>query len=189
MKLSERKKNLKFRLKKIRLCPKEDLEDTADSLSSQESSNIKTNSKPGKFNQLHFHQIFPSLFMSGYQSAQDLKRLKRKGISHVINLTAHYCPNLHLNDLTYSNFELSDTCNFDLTPFLNDIVDHIEQLISKGHKVLVHCKMGVSRAPSIIIAFLILRRKMNYTSAFDYVFTVNSKISPNFGFLMQLQNL
>ena len=127
--------------------------------------------------------------MSGYISASDIKILKNEKITHIINLTAHQCENLHNNYVSYSNFELSDNSNFDLMPIIQEITEIIYNKTNKGINVLVHCRMGVSRAPSIIIAFLIKQFRMDFHSAFDHVFQINSKISPNLGYLMQLQKL
>ena len=178
---------MRLKLKKIKLTKEEDLEDTADSL-----SNLSTPSQkplPGKFNQTKLYEINSNLFMSGYHSAKDLDALRRHGITHVVNLTAQHCENFHADFVSYSNFKLSDNSNFDLTPYFEEITQLIQQKIYEGKKVLVHCKMGVSRAPSLVIAYLIRKTNMKFKDAFDYVFRINSKISPNLGYLMQLQNM
>ena len=189
MKLSLRKRTLRLKLKKIKLTKEDDLEDTADSLSEQSLPKIKPEIKFGKFNQTKLYEIKPNLFMSGYHSAKDLETLQESGITHVVNLTAQHCANFHSKYISYSNFKLSDNSNFDLNPFFAEITNLIQEKIYEGHKVLVHCKMGVSRAPSLVIAFLILKTNLSFKDAFDYVFQINSKISPNLGYLMQLQNL
>ena len=189
MNLSKRRLKMKLKLKKITLSKEEDFEDTADSLSNYDSPKPDQSPKSGKFNQTKVYKINPNLFMSGYHSAADLKTLKQNQITHVINLTSQYCQNLHESFVSYSNFQLSDNSNFDLTPFLEEITKTIYQKIEQGQKVLVHCKMGVSRAPSVIIAFLIKQLRMDFYSAFNHVHQINSKISPNLGYLMQLQKL
>jgi protein tyrosine phosphatase (PTP) superfamily phosphohydrolase (DUF442 family) len=189
MKLSLKKQKLKLRLKKITLSKDTSLEDTADSLSPRESPYTTKTPPYGAFNQTTFHRIRDKLYMSGYHSAKDLNALKNEGITHVINLTSSHCANLHEGSLSYSNFELADNSNFDLQPHLQRIVGTIKAKMEGGEKVLVHCKMGVSRAPSIVIAYLILEEKMGYERAFGQVFKVNRKIAPNFGYLMQLQRL
>ena len=189
MNLSKRRLKLKLKLKKITLSKDEDFEDTADSLSNYESPKPDKPLKSGKFNQTKLHKINQNLFMSGYHSAADLKTLKLNQITHVINLTSHYCENLHKTSVSYSNFQLSDNSNFDLTPFLEEITKTIYQKIEEGEKVLVHCKMGVSRAPSVIIAYLIKQMRMDFHSAFNFLHQINPKISPNLGYLMQLHKI
>ena len=134
-------------------------------------------------------QIISNLYLSGYNSAKDLDCLNNVGISHVINLTSHKCPNLHTNKVEYSSFALADNVNFNLISVLNQIIKTIQKKIKEGHKILIHCKMGISRAPSVMIAFLMMTKNMKFKNAFDYVQKINPKISPNLGFLMQLQKL
>ena len=189
MKLAARKRKFKLNLKKIKLCNNDDLENTADSLSN--TSSVKTKSSPegGKFNQTKLYQIEPNLFMSGYHSASDISILKEFNISHIINLTSQHCANLNTFHVTYSNFKLSDNSNFSLIPYFDTITNLIQEKINEGQKVLIHCKMGVSRAPSLIIAYLIKKKGMKYKEAFEFLYSINPKIAPNLGYLMQLQEL
>ena len=134
-------------------------------------------------------QVTPALFMSGYDSACNEVRLKQMGISHVVNLTAHHCANSHIAGVEYSDFRLSDHPEFDLTPQLQNILNIIATKIHEGKRVLVHCKMGISRAPSVVMAFLIKSLGMSYQNALDHILRINSRVCPNLGYLIQLQKL
>ena len=127
--------------------------------------------------------------MSGYPSAKDQCLIKKNAISHIINLTSQHCDNVYLGKIQYTNFKLSDNSSFNLLGEIDKIINKIDKKIQKGENVLVHCKMGVSRAPSIIIAYLIIKRGMSYNASFEWVLKINPKIAPNLGYLMQLQNL
>ena len=181
MKLSERRKKFGLGLKKISL--KEGSSD--DSSGPQEA--VTTNAT--RFNEKKIYQITSNLFMSGYYSACDINLLNANGINHVVNLTAHKNKNLHEDKIGYSSFSLADNSNFDLTSVLEEILSEIAKLLAKGKKILIHCKMGISRAPSIILAFMIRIQGMTYKEAFSKLQNINPKISPNFGFLLQLQKL
>ena len=174
MKLRQRK----FKLKKIRL---------------QKEPEVETSEPTSLFcvkpKRSDLYQITPSLFMSGYDSACDYKSLNRSGISHIINLTSQQCPNSNFSEIEYSSFCLSDNPEFDLMPFIDEILGIIISKTRQGKRVLVHCKMGISRAPSIIIAFLIKSLGMTYEKAFDYLLKINSRVCPNLGYLMQLEDL
>lgn len=55
-----------------------------------------------------------------------------------------------------------------------------------GGKILVHCEAGISRSPTICMAYLMKMRKFRLEEAFDYIKQRRSLISPNFGFMGQL---
>lgn len=55
-----------------------------------------------------------------------------------------------------------------------------------GGKILVHCEAGISRSPTICMAYLMKTRKFRLEEAFDYIKQRRSLISPNFSFMGQL---
>ena len=134
-------------------------------------------------------QIEKHLFCSGYHTAQNKHLLESHNISHIINLTAHKYPNAHKNLFTHSSFSFSDHENFDLTSKLDPVLQIMQDKISNNQSVLVHCQKGISRAPSVIIAFLIKFRNMSFEEALKMVQKHNPEAYPNLGFLMHLKSL
>lgn len=55
-----------------------------------------------------------------------------------------------------------------------------------GGKVLVHCEAGISRSPTICMAYLMKTKRFRLEEAFDYIKQRRSLISPNFSFMGQL---
>lgn len=53
---------------------------------------------------------------------------------------------------------------------------------------MIHCNQGISRSVSLVIAYLIYKKKLNYDEAFKIVQDKRSISSPNLGFSIQLQN-
>lgn len=51
-----------------------------------------------------------------------------------------------------------------------------------GGKVYVHCWAGVSRSPTLCIAYLMKHRGLSMDDARDYVRKVRPHIRPNWGF-------
>ena len=178
----QNRKKFKLGLKKISLTPLKENEES--SKPQQCVANMTTKIKDRKIYQISSH-----LFMSGYESATNLEMLKEKQINHIINLTAHKTQNMFEKSFTYSNYNIEDNSEFDLKNVLNDIIVDISKHVATGRKVLVHCKMGISRAPSIILAFMIRMQGKDYDNAYDELSLINPKISPNLGFLMLLKNI
>lgn len=56
-----------------------------------------------------------------------------------------------------------------------------------GQAVLVHCKMGVSRSASTVIAYAMKQHHWSLDTALAYVRERRSIVKPNEGFLKQLQ--
>ena len=57
----------------------------------------------------------------------------------------------------------------------------------EGSKVLVHCKMGISRSASVVIAYVMKANNWNLKKAFRFVKDKRQSIRPNENFLRQLE--
>ena len=61
--------------------------------------------------------------------------------------------------------------------------DHVKQ---SGGKVLVHCEAGISRSPTICMAYIMRTQQLRLDAAFDIIKQRRDVISPNFSFMGQL---
>lgn len=67
----------------------------------------------------------------------------------------------------------------------NQFLQKIEHL---GERVFVHCGAGISRSPTIVIAYLLFsKRFLTLKDAFMFVKEKRDIISPNLGFMKQLK--
>jgi len=55
--------------------------------------------------------------------------------------------------------------------------------------VLVHCVVGKSRSPTIVISYLMKTNKWNLRQAFEHVKKARIIVDPNYGFMHQLMEL
>ncbi len=61
--------------------------------------------------------------------------------------------------------------------------------ILKEQKIVVHCFKGISRSPTLIIAYLIKYNTLDFEEAFKFLKDKSKNIDPNFGFLIQLRKI
>lgn len=134
-------------------------------------------------------EIVPNLFIADYNTVSAGVSLALTGIDVVINLVSHKCPNAPSTYLKYENYALCDTTTQDLLSVVEDVLSKIDEHLQSGRKVVVHCCKGISRAPSIVMAYLITRERLQLECAFELVKRKSPRVEPNAGFLMQLNTL
>lgn len=111
-----------------------------------------------------------------------------RGIRHVLNVTAD-CPNFHPNAFVYHRISVEDC---DKARFGEELLRSgfrfIEQGIEAGG-VLVHCKEGISRSASVVIAYLMTSAQQSLLQAYLHTKKRRECISPNPGFMTELSQL
>ncbi|XP_075071363.1 dual specificity phosphatase 29-like isoform X2 [Mixophyes fleayi] len=127
--------------------------------------------------------------------AKNKPLLHELGITHILNV-AHGSFNVNTGSdfycdlpIYYYGIEAYDDPCFDLSPFFTPAASFIKAGMDfLGGKVLVNCGMGISRAASIVIAYLMIHENMSLIDAIKVV-TSKRNINPNKGFLEQLIEL
>lgn len=122
-------------------------------------------------------QITANLYLGSQYNLIGLKKLKKMGITAIVNMRIHTVyseaqqmgiKNLHLP--TYDN----------TPPKLEDLMEgaqFIDNEISNGGKVYIHCRQGLGRGPSMAIAYFI-RIGLSYDRAFNLIKKTRPFINP-----------
>lgn len=87
----------------------------------------------------------------------------------------------------YLNVRVYDDEKTNLLKHWDNTFKYITQAHKTGSKVLVHCKMGVSRSASVVIAYAMKAYAYNFSTALRYVKLRRNCIKPNKSFLQQLE--
>merc|ERR1712183_1172894 len=75
-----------------------------------------------------------------------------------------------------------DVKHYPINQHFNDAANFIETVLRNKGIVLVHCVAGISRSASLIIAFLIIKKKMTIQESITMIRSKRS-IAPNEGFM------
>ncbi len=133
-------------------------------------------------------QILQDLFLGPIGAARNLKALRKRGITHILNVSPVvpcYFRDNPEGAFTYHVVPIYDDDSVDLMPHLDEAVE----FIATGRKaggVLVHCYAGQSRSASFVIAYLVAKEGMSLPEAWATVRKARPCVQPNQGFLRQL---
>ncbi|VDP03244.1 unnamed protein product [Soboliphyme baturini] len=120
--------------------------------------------------------------------AADFELLLANGITHILNVSFDV-PNYFENHFTYLHCPLLDDEKFDLTSFLDGCLKFIEDALSSGGSVFVHCNAGISRSVAVAIAYLMHAKRIPFEDAFQHIRACRPRAQPNAGFIAQLQQI
>uniref|UniRef100_A0A6B2LTR9 Protein-tyrosine-phosphatase n=1 Tax=Arcella intermedia TaxID=1963864 RepID=A0A6B2LTR9_9EUKA len=70
---------------------------------------------------------------------------------------------------------------------LLESIRFIDGHVRKGHNVVIHCAQGKSRSGSVLIAYLMAKRRMTYDEALAFGKARRNILEPNEGFTKQLR--
>lgn len=133
-------------------------------------------------------RCWPTIFFfPGSQDvAVELDLLQKYHVTHILNL-ATFVKNSFPEHFTYKNIDLLDIPETNIAQYFESSFQFIDSGMSNGGCVLVHCNAGVSRAATIVIAYLMKINHWSLEKAYGYVKEKRSKIRPNAGFQAQLK--
>ncbi|XP_063291432.1 dual specificity phosphatase 29-like [Pelobates fuscus] len=142
----------------------------------------------------HVDQVFPNLYLGDVVIAEDKSKLKKMGITHILNV-AHSAWECKGDDIVYGPYiqyygiTAEDCPEFKISTFLRPGAQFIHEALSTPNgKILVHCVMGKSRSATLVLAYLMIYQQFTLEEAIRHVCRFRC-IAPNRGFLEQLRQL
>jgi len=133
-------------------------------------------------------EIVPKfIYLGSNENARNKEQLNKLGITHVVNAAAEL-ENAFPNDFSYKKLSVDDTSRDDIAQFFAQVVSFIDAARSenKNARVFVHCAMGISRSPTVVIAWLMKSNNWDLETSKNFVKQLRSTIKPNAGFMEQL---
>ena len=130
-----------------------------------------------------YDQITEKLFLGNEDTARDKAILNKLNISNIL-ICAEGCEPFFKDEYKYKILYIDDAIDENILPWLQEAFEFID---SSEKNIYIHCVMGISRSPSIVIAYLMYKNKMSYEEAYDFVKNKRNVINPNSGFQEQLK--
>jgi protein-tyrosine phosphatase len=135
-------------------------------------------------------EIVPdAIYISSYAVASDLDSLKRHRITHILNMAADICENRFPDMFDYSSYYVRDASSEDISVLFYKTLEWMQAAILHGGRVLVHCREGVSRSATMVIAYLMWSFQLPFKEAHDRIRRVRPICNPNPGFTYHLLEL
>jgi dual specificity MAP kinase phosphatase len=148
-----------------------------------------------------FSEITEKLFLGNVCSAFGCYKTMQKDVLEALEIdlvisvlsedeySKFMCKKDDLDGRLWIRLVVDDDENADISEYFFKVHTVISEAIKAGKNILVHCAAGVSRSPTLAIAYLMIENRWNYNKAYDFVKKKRYFIYPNAGFVKQLQNL
>lgn len=123
------------------------------------------------------------LFLGNISHSLSKTILKILGVRRIINISQEI-PCSFPDEFEYYHIKISDNPKENLYKYFDEAYQFIE---SSPGPVFVHCRMGISRSSSIVIAYIGKKFNMSFEKVYEIVKHRRHCISPNHGFKDQLK--
>ncbi|XP_027018081.1 protein phosphatase Slingshot homolog 3 isoform X2 [Tachysurus fulvidraco] len=130
-------------------------------------------------------KILDYLYLGSEWNAANFEELQKNNVGYILNVTMEI-DNFFPEAFTYMNIRVYDVESTDLLSYWNNTYRFINEARKNGQSILVHCKMGVSRSASTVIAFLMKQQGWTLEEALNHVRERRPIVHPNDGFYRQL---
>jgi dual specificity MAP kinase phosphatase len=131
-------------------------------------------------------EILPYLLIGNQRDAANRERLTELGVTHILNVTSQLPLHFESDGIACKRLAASDSGSQNLKQYFAEAIEFIDDAREANGRVLVHCQAGVSRSPTIVIAYLMARNHQNLCEAFSFVKDRRSIVAPNLNFMGQL---
>lgn len=138
----------------------------------------------------HFAKVSDFLYLGSDCAGMDDRKLAAHKITHIINATSKQ-PNYFeaRENIKYMRLGLRDVPSESIQRHLRPAFAFIEEAKESGGACLVHCKAGVSRSVTIVLAYLISIEGLSLAEGLMKVRKTRPWVAPNHGFMAQLLSL
>eukprot|EP00048_Salpingoeca_helianthica_P021123 m.10498 g.10498 ORF g.10498 m.10498 type:complete len:238 (+) comp5614_c0_seq1:3-716(+) len=129
-------------------------------------------------------RVLDSLYI-GSSNGSRLEVTTENKFTHVVSLCVEG-PAARVEGVSYLVFPVLDNDDEDLTKEIATAIEFIHAARLAGGRVFVHCRAGVSRSSTIVLAYLLATTPLTLTECFAALKAARDMVQPNPGFWQQL---
>lgn len=129
-------------------------------------------------------KVTDGLYVCGVLALNEAK-IKQLGVTCIVNCAAEL-PCIQVPGVQTIKVGVDDVPSAPLYVHFDKIADRINDVKQSGGKTLVHCVAGMSRSPTLCLAYLIKHEGMSAQRALDHVVLRRPIVQPNPGFWRQI---
>ena len=152
-------------------------------------------------NQEDISEIIPHLYLSNWDTSNNINIIQKYNIKAVITLETRQKPSYIMdfykkNNIDFMYIFLYDSNDSNIEKYFNSTFSFIDKHISRDENVLVHCWAGVSRSATIVLNYMLRKFYENGNSNICECNSLNNAlkfaseerpiINPNAGFKFKL---
>jgi protein-tyrosine phosphatase len=136
-------------------------------------------------------EILPGLWVCNRDDVTSYMFLRATKATHILNCAEEFHGNLPAATLGLCVKRIPMIDDEDSSSYQQILegAELLNQWIHPSNVILVHCAAGVSRSPTVVIAWLILYKGYAYDKAYDLVVKKRNFICPNPFFTLILKSL
>ena len=128
-------------------------------------------------------QITNTIYLGNIDAALNKKKLKQIGIKKILTVMEAFGNHYSSNEFIHKSIDVEDNYQTNIIRYFKECFLFIEG----NDKIFVHCAAGMSRSPTIVIAYIMWKNKLSLNKAIKFVKEKRPLISPNDNFMNQLK--
>ena len=111
--------------------------------------------------------IVPGVYIGNYKQIFDARMLAERKITHL--LCTSQSMRVRDDDMACAHAPLDDRGRTDLSAVFEKAFSFIDKALSTGGSVLVYCRQGVNRSPTVVMGWLMKNKQWTLKQAYEYV--------------------
>ena len=123
----------------------------------------KSSVKPWKKQEIS--KIDEHLYLGDCHGATNHSLLEALNIRHILQLIPMPEDRNLESRIGYLRLPIRGGKNIDIEPIIPQTLSYIHGAVSNGENILVHCKHGMNRSASIVVAFIMAAKNMTFIDA------------------------